>query len=155
MVEQRDLYGKLIDPIPGALGVLRQGGDSGMLSRNMQALSKRSFKVISLYSGSVTPDRNGKAKVTLTLPDFNGTLRLMAVAFDEKGFGSGSAPLLVRDPIVIEGILPRFLAPQDKSTFSVSLHNVSAPAGKYTVKLETKGPIVLTDFVEPFEVELK
>lgn len=144
-VAQRDLYGRLIDPIAGEMGVLRQGGDAGILSRNMQALSKRSFKIVSLYKGIIQPDRKGKAIVQLELPDFNGSLRLMAVAFDESRFGSADSQLLVRDPVVIEGILPRFLAPKDQSTFSVSLHNVSGAAGKYQVEIKTEGEIRLVE----------
>lgn len=142
-VEQRDLYGRLIDPIPGEQGLLRQGGDAGVLSRNMQALSKRSFKIISLYKGLVQLDKKGKAQLKLELPDFNGSLRLMVVAFDDKRFGSGENTLLVRDPVVLEGVLPRFLGVGDQSSFSLSLHNVSGPSGQYQVEVKTEGEIRL------------
>lgn len=140
-IELRDLYGKLIDPMPGALGELRVGGDAGLLSRNLQALSKRSFKVVSLYKGLVDLDKNGKGQFQLELPDFNGSLRLMAVAFSEKSLGSKEAALLVRDPIVVEGVMPRFLAPNDKSRLSLSLNNVQATAGKYQLQYSVKGPL--------------
>lgn len=142
-VELRDLYGKLIDPLPGVQGELRVGGDAGLLSRNLQALSKRSFKVVSLYQGLVDLDKNGKGQVQLTLPDFDGSLRLMAVAFSEQNLGAKEAVLLVRDPIVVEGVMPRFLAPQDKSRLALSLHNVQAPEGQYHLNFASTGPLKL------------
>lgn len=155
-VDIRDLYGKLIEQLPGETGVLKVGGDGGALSRNLQALSKRSFKVVSLYSGAVDLDKEGKGLVKFEIPEFNGTLRLMAVAFDKKRLGSQETSLLVRDPIILEGVLPRFLAPQDQSTFSLSLYNVKGEAGDYQLKLETEGEITLkngTDAIRAVKLE--
>ncbi len=153
-IMMRDLYGKLIDPLEGPLGTLRSGGDAGMLSRNMQALSKRSFKIVSLYKGLVPLDKQGKATVPLELPDFNGSLRIMAVAFDDKRVGSQEASLLVRDPIVVEGILPRFLAPQDNSVMSVSLYNVAMDTGKYILTINSTGDVEVKG-QKQYEVELE
>lgn len=140
-IDIRDLYGKLIDPLAGTLGQLRTGGDATMLSRNLEALSKRTFKVVSLYAGEVALDKEGKGKIKLELPDFNGQLRVMGVAFDATRLGSAEASLLVRDPIVVEGILPRFLAPNDLSQLAISLHNVRASAGDYMLQVKTEGNV--------------
>ena len=56
----------------------------------------------------------GKGNVTLDIPDFNGELRLMAVAYTINKLGHAEQPLTVRDPVVAEVVLPRFLAPGDK-----------------------------------------
>lgn len=152
-VLMRDYYGKLIDPLPGPLAALRSGGDASMLSRNMQALSKRSFKIVSIYKGLVPLDK-GKAKISLTLPDFNGSLRLMAVAFDAYRVGSQSAELLVRDPIVVEGILPRFLAKDDESQLTVLLNNVSSDEENYTLTAEATGTVQLKQET-PINIKIK
>lgn len=136
-VEMRDLYGKILDAIPGEMGSLKAGGDEGVLARNLAALSKRSFRIVSLFQGPVTLDSKGNATVSLDIPDFNGTLRLMAVAFNQNDLGSTDAQLLVRDPIVSEPVLPRFLSVGDTSQMSLSLFN---PVGdKKEVKLVIKG----------------
>ena len=154
-VERRDLYGRLIDPLPGAVGVLREGGDANFLSKNIQALSKHSFKIISIYSGLINLDKEGKSTVSLNIPDFNGTLRLMGVAFDEKRFGSQGSALLVRDPIVIEGVLPRFLGPEDKSRLSLSLHNIAGNEGNYQIEVSTEGELLLPENKTTYEVFLE
>jgi uncharacterized protein YfaS (alpha-2-macroglobulin family) len=54
------------------------------------------------------------AQVPLDIPDFNGELRLMAVAMSDKKVGHAERPLTVRDPVVADIVLPRFLAPGDR-----------------------------------------
>ncbi|MEL6872365.1 MAG: alpha-2-macroglobulin family protein, partial [Pseudomonadota bacterium] len=76
-------------------------------------------------------DRDGNADVTLTLPDFNGELRLMAVVWSETGVGSASTPLTVRDPVPAEVILPRFLAPGDEAIATLTIDNVEGAPGAY------------------------
>jgi len=152
-VELRDLYGKLIEPIPGPDGKLKFGGDGGALARNLQALSKKSFKIVSIYSGIVPIDKNGKGTLKLDIPEYNGTLRLMAVALDENKLGSQESSLLVRDPVVIEGVMPRFLRMGDQSTLTLTFINVKAEPGEYKVQLKSEGSVTASDKNE-FTIEL-
>ncbi|MEI6559981.1 MAG: alpha-2-macroglobulin [Rhodospirillaceae bacterium] len=137
----RDDYGRLIDTIDGPMGELRPGGDTGGLAGG---LPKIPITVVSLFQGPVKLDSGGKALIKLEIPDFNGQLRLMAVAFDRTRVGSQSAKLIVRDPLVADASLPRFLAPGDDSRLTVSLHNVEAPAGRYRVSVLGQGPVRVT-----------
>jgi alpha-2-macroglobulin len=129
-VDIRDDYGRLIQPFDGPLGTLRQGGDSS--DAGLPALP---FKMVSLFQGPIKLDADGAAQVTYNLPDFNGELRLMAVAFSGKRLGSASQPLTVRDPMTAEAYLPRFLAPGDTARAAITLHNIEAAAGRYAVNL--------------------
>ncbi|WP_207457849.1 alpha-2-macroglobulin [Azospirillum sp. SYSU D00513] len=124
----RDDYGRLIHPMDGAFGALRQGGDA-----SMGGLPVVPFSVVSLFRGPVKVGPDGVARLRLDLPDFNGELRLMAVAFSRGRVGSAAQPVTVRDPLVADAVMPRFLAPGDDSRVTVSLHNVEAPAGNYEV----------------------
>ena len=78
----------------------------------------------------VGPD--GTAKVTFDIPAFNGTVRVMAVAWTTDRVGSASADVIVRDPVVLAGTLPRFLSVGDQSRFLMQIDNVEGPAGDYT-----------------------
>ena len=79
-VELRDLYGRLIDARANAVGVLRSGGDS-FAKRSVAGLPDKSSKVVALFSGIVRLDGDGAARIPFDIPDFQGQLRLMAVAF--------------------------------------------------------------------------
>ncbi|MFO1350641.1 MAG: alpha-2-macroglobulin family protein [Gammaproteobacteria bacterium] len=79
----------------------------------------------------------------LQLPDFNGELRLMAVAWDRSRVGRAESPLLVRDPVVIQAYVPRFLVPDDASRFTLNVQNLSGAAGDYHLQLRAEGAIKL------------
>jgi uncharacterized protein YfaS (alpha-2-macroglobulin family) len=129
-LDLRDDYGRLIDAGAGPLGELRQGGDQGGLGASLPVVP---LTIVSLFQGPVTSDAQGVARFTLDLPDFNGELRLMAVAADPERLGAAHGTLTVRDPLVADLVLPRFLAPGDEAEATLSLHNVEATPGAYRV----------------------
>ncbi len=137
-----DHYGLLIQPANGVEGRLQTGGDAAQ--ENAQGTQTRSSKVIALFTRQVSLDNNGKGSVTLDLPDFNGRLRLMAVAWSASAVGSGEANLIVRDPVVADLVLPRFIAPGDKATATLSLHNVSGKAQNLRLGLTGNNGLTLS-----------
>ncbi|HYM72941.1 MAG TPA: alpha-2-macroglobulin [Stellaceae bacterium] len=137
-VELRDLYGRLIDPHANAVGVLRSGGDQ-FAKRSVAGLPDKSNLVVALFSGIVKLDAGGAATVKFDMPDFNGQVRLMAVALSAKKLGAAGAQMTVRDPVVTQVALPRFLAPGDNARLRVTINNLEGPAGDYTLKLTATG----------------
>ena len=137
-VELRDLYGRLIDARANAVGVLRSGGDS-FAKRSVAGLPDKSSKVVALFSGIVRLDADGAARIPFDIPDFQGQLRLMAVAFSAHKVGSGTASMTVRDPVVTTVSLPRFLAPGDKARIGVTINNLEGAAGDYHLALSASG----------------
>ena len=67
----------------------------------------------------------------------------MGVAWSAGRTGQASADVIVRDQIVAQATLPRFLAIGDQSRFHLQVDNVEGPAGAYTVDLDVKGPVVV------------
>jgi uncharacterized protein YfaS (alpha-2-macroglobulin family) len=141
----RDLYGSLIDPLGAERGAVRSGGDgvSPPQSRQLANAPKRNTEVVSLFSGIVRVDKDGRASVSLKLPDFNGRLRLMAVAWSSDKVGQAERMLTVRAPVVAEMPLPLFLAPGDEALVMLGLSNLAGPVGGYDVVLETTGAITV------------
>ena len=139
-MEVRDLYGRLIDGSLGVAGKLRTGGDGA----NMQTQgSPPTEKLVAFFSGPVQLDADGKARIDFDIPQFNGTVRVMAVAWTKEAVGHAQTDVIVRDPVVLAGTLPRFLAVGDQSRFHMQIDNVEGPAGAYTVDLDVKGPVLV------------
>lgn len=134
-VGMRDDYGRLIRGLSG------QGDDQGGDGFGGKGLDVVPTRTVALFSGMVALDDDGKAIIPLEVPDFQGELRLMAVAFDATRMGSGETRLTVRDPLVAEVILPRFLAPGDQGRATVLLHNVDGAEGDYTVSITAKDAV--------------
>ncbi len=131
-----DLYGHLIMPQKGDMGVLRSGGDE-MGDGNQASLKSRVFKTVALASDTVLVDGDGKGVAHFNVPDFNGKLRVFAVAYSDSAIGSGVTNMLVRAPVVAELLPSRFMAPGDQADFALRLRNLSGPAGTYQVRLAT------------------
>lgn len=136
--EVRDLYGQLIDRMAGTRGKVRSGGDA--MSMRLEA-PPPDEEPVALFSGLVKLDENGEAVVTFDVPDFNGTLRLMAVAWSKEGVGHGEKDVIVRAPVVVTASVPSFLAPGDSSRILLDIDNVEGPAGAYELLLTAEGPV--------------
>lgn len=137
-IDMRDDYGRLIETTRYQVGALRTGGD-GFGGRGLAVVPQ---KVVALFSGPVEVV-DGKASVTLDIPDFNGELRVMAVVWSANAVGFASKPVTVRDPVVAELVLPRFLAPGDQSEIGFNLHNVDGAAGEYTAEISAAEPVLI------------
>ena len=105
----------------------------------------KKVKLVDLFSGVVKLNDKGEADIPLDLPDFNGTLRLMAVAFTADNFGSTDAEMVVAAPIVAELNTPRFITPGDQSAIALDVTNLSGSPQKVTVKLEALDPLAIVD----------
>ncbi len=136
--EMRDVYGRLIDGLDGAMGQVRSGGGALGASPAPPPIED----LVAFFSGVVETDAAGVAKVSFDLPDFNGTVRLMATGWTAEAVGSAEKDVLVRDPVVVSVTAPRFLAPGDESRVLVELAHAFGKTGETRVVLN--GDVELT-----------
>jgi uncharacterized protein YfaS (alpha-2-macroglobulin family) len=131
----RDDYGRLLDPNLGAAGAVNFGGDEF----GGAGLTVVPTKTVALWSGIVDTDASGHATIRLPAGDFNGQLRLVAVAWTDKAVGAGATNMTVRQPVVAELSLPRFLAPGDRALATLELNNVAGGPGAYSAQVKGTG----------------
>ncbi|WP_069298721.1 alpha-2-macroglobulin family protein [Neptunicoccus sediminis] len=139
-VELRDVYGRLISGT-GAAGRLRSGGDN-QAQAGLQG-PPPAEAILAQFSGVLTADPEGMVRHRFDLPDFNGTVRLMAVAWSKTGVGHAEQDVLVRDPVVISLHAPRFLTPGDLSRARLELTHAFGPAGRFEVALNSGTALAL------------
>jgi len=137
-VDYRDDYGRLLDPNLGAPANVNFGGDE----LGGEGLTVTPIKTVALWSGVVQTGADGRATVKLPAAAFNGEVRIMAVAWTDSAVGSGSTPMTVRQPVVADLDLPRFLSPGDKAFATLELHNIEGKAGLYAVETWATNGIV-------------
>ena len=128
-VELRDVYGRLIDPTLGSPGQIRSGGDGG--GSRLIGAPPPTTVLVAQHSGVVEIGPDGTASVAFDMPDFTGTVRLMAMAWTPDAVGHAVADVVLRDPLVATLTPPRFLRMGDAAALVVELANVSGPAGDY------------------------
>ncbi len=145
----RDVYGRLIDGLNGAQGEVRSGGDAGAQARLQSPPPTE--ELVAYFSGPLPVGADGYARATFDLPSFNGTVKVMAVAWSKTGVGQASADVLVRDPVVVTASIPRFMAPGDESRLLLEIVHATGPAGRMALAVAGNG---VTLGAAPAEVTL-
>ena len=133
----RDIYGRLIDGLNGSLGSVRSGGDATS-NAGLQS-PPPTEELVAYFSGPIKVWPDGFARTEFDLPSFNGTVRLMAVAWSESGVGNAETDVLVRDPVVITASVPRFMAPGDQSRLLLEIVHASGPSGRMGLDVVANG----------------
>ena len=138
-VDYRDDYGRLLDANLGPAANVNFGGDE----IGGEGLTVTPIKTVALWSGVVQTGIDGRAVIRLPAQaEFNGQLRIMAVAWTDAAVGGGSKPLTVREPVVADLSLPRFLAPGDTAFATLELNNLEGRAGQYIAEITSSGGIL-------------
>lgn len=137
-VDAKDMYGKLIDLNNNRNGEIRYGGDAD-LARGGD-LARSEVQIISLFSGMVNVE-NGQAVIPVSMPDFNGQIRLMALAFDDSRAGSIDKEVTVAAPVVTQLSLPRFIGVGDQSSVALDVTNMTGEDTDFELTLSASGPV--------------
>ncbi len=140
-IDAWDVYGRVIEYFAGHTARLRYGGDMALAALPQARRPTAKVATVDLFSGPVQLDAQGQATVRLTLPDFNGQLRLSTVVWSADRYGKAESAVQVRAPLVAEASSPRVMAPGDRSQLSLDLHNLSGQAQQLRVQVDTTGPL--------------
>lgn len=138
-VESFDIF-SLLFPEPRGNRARPGGGISDDESRYTGSAPIRRSRPVTFFSGPLTADASGLARFAVDLPeDFQGALRIMAVAAHEGRFGSSETAARVKSPLVLLPSFPRFLATGDTALAAVTLRNDTGRAGEFSVRLAAEG----------------
>jgi alpha-2-macroglobulin len=144
-VDLRDVRGRLVEQ-DGAVPLPRVKPSAGpTVRRRGNDPQPRRREMTALYSGVVTLGPDGTTEVPLDIPDFDGRLRLMAVAWTPAKAGNAVAVATVRDPVMADLSMPRFLAPGDTAQVTLTLNDRGQKAGDYAVRVSADGKVALRD----------
>ena len=142
-VESYDTFAWLMpESKPTAGDTLAGGGFSrGPLAESPNTAGMRRAKPVSFWSGALKADSSGRATASFEIPEFQGTLRLMAVAHEGDRFGAAEAFTQVRSPLVVLPTVPRFVSFAERFRIPVAVRNATGRAGSFRVSLRTEGPV--------------
>lgn len=141
LVDMYDLYPKIFPEI--SIGNLATGGDDVAGGTRGNPMVNKRVKLVSVWSGILKTNAQGEANYTLNIPQFSGSLRVMAVAYKDGKFGSAEKNIIVADPIVISTGLPRFLSPNDQLTVPVMIMNTTQNDVSASIQIETSDNLVI------------
>lgn len=147
-----DLYARVIESLEGRQARLRYGGDAALPSLPQGRRPNTEIRTVDLFNAPVALDARGAATVSLSVPDFNGTLRVSALVYASDRFGAAASESIVRAPLVAEASVPRVLALGDRTQFTLDLTNLSGRNARYSVRVRAEGPVAITG--EPRSIAL-
>jgi len=103
------------------------------------------FNPLALFKAALPTDQNGRAQVTLKVPDNLTRYRITAVAVaGEKYFGKGESTVVARLPLMVRPSAPRFLNFGDRLELPVVVQNQTDRPLNVQVALRTRN-LKLTD----------
>lgn len=136
LTDAYDVYGRIIEAVDGTKAKLRYGGDAALLALPQARRPNVKVLTVDLFEAPIAVDAKGDARFELTLPDFNGTVRLAAVVFGENVYGTAEQETIIQAPLVVEVSAPRAMASGDSAEIALDLENLSGAAGSYAITLD-------------------
>ncbi|MCP4366307.1 MAG: hypothetical protein GY800_13570, partial [Planctomycetes bacterium] len=135
--------------VTGMLGDFETpGGDGGESDdeSSEQITVRKNFKTVPYYNPSVKVDKSGKAELVIPLPDnlTRFAVRAVAVSSADK-FGSAKSQILVRLPVIVQPMLPRFVRVGDTIQAGGVARVVEGSGGEGLFSLSTDGLDVLNN----------
>jgi len=145
-----DIYSLIFPDIEAAGTLLSPAGGvyRSERKRHLNPISARRIKPVALWSGIIEVDANGQGEIPVDIPQFNGQLRIMAVMFDGKRCGSASKEIVVRDKIVIQESLPRFISPGDQLKARFVVFNNTGNDDNITINLNVSDSLRIIETYE-------
>lgn len=116
------------------------GGDGGFdMAMRTNPLQNNRVKPVAFWSGILSANNRGEAEFEVDIPQFSGSLRIMAVSHKGNGFGNTEKDMIVADPIVLSSGIPRFLSPGDTAIVSTNLSNTTNKLAKVKASIKVDG----------------
>jgi uncharacterized protein YfaS (alpha-2-macroglobulin family) len=143
-VRSFDIYSFLLPEVAPAQGKSPTGGGEPLrLEKFVRTEGIKRVKPVAFWSGVVHADTDGKATVSFDVPEFQGAVRVMAVAHLGRSFGSAEQMARIRTPLVLLPTVPRFLSFDETAQLPVTVRNDTGKEGAFAVSLRATGPVEL------------
>ena len=135
-----DPYGLIMtDPKQQGQGYGEAADAFMMNAAGATSLQTVPHKTIALASKIVPLNDLGEAQVEFDIPQFSGSLKVMAVAWDQDKVGAANSDVLIRDNAVATIGLPRYLNVGDSVQGRLNLHNLKAKNPEFKVDISCSG----------------
>ena len=138
-----DLFGQVIGVnIGDVFKTFAIGGDVAFKAYRRDRLpedQKQRFKSVSLFEGPVATDDQGRAVVSFAMPNYVGSVRIMAVAARGNAYGSAEKTVPVKTDLMVVPTLPRVLRPGDRIAVPATVFAMRDSLGPVEVAISTGG----------------
>ena len=106
---------------------------------------KNRFKPVSMFKGPLMTDENGKATVEFTMPNYVGSVRVMAVSANKNQYGNLEKTVPVKTELMVVPSLPRVVGPEDKFSIPATVFAMKENLGNVDVRIDVEGPLKVSN----------
>lgn len=115
---------------------------------------RRNFQDTAFWKADVVTDANGKATVSVNLPDNLTTWNLTAKGVTKETLvGTGKLEILETKPLLVRPVVPRFFVPGDSVLVEAVVNNNTANDVTVDVKLQATGLTLSNNATQPLTVK--
>lgn len=141
-VVTHDLYSHVIGANKGdVFRTFAVGGGFAYRSSQLEPERAKRFKAVSLFRGPIETDAQGRATVGFDMPDYTGSVRVMAVSASGGRYGKAETSVPVKTELMVMPTLPRVLGPGDRITVPVTVFAMVDSIGPTVVSIHAEGPV--------------
>ncbi len=134
-----DIFGMLLPDLPLLKNSKNGGGYGEEEKRLLNPPVVKRVKPVSLWSGILKIPPKGETEVKFSIPNYQGSLKVMVTGASSEKFASDEKQVIVKDDITIEATLPRFLIKGDELVVPVEIFNNKDKGGYFTISRKMKG----------------
>ncbi|MGA0334257.1 MAG: alpha-2-macroglobulin family protein, partial [Kiritimatiellia bacterium] len=121
------------------------GGMAAAIGKRLNPVDAKRFRPLSWWSGAQRIPESGVLRLKMSMPEFSGRVRWMAVQVAGRGMGHAEAFSKVGREVIVQQSAPLFMAPGDRSVWSVRLHNRGDSVRTVVLKPTVRGPVELRE----------
>lgn len=130
-----DLYELVMGASAGKMQrIISIGGDDEATASGDQTANR--FKPVVRYFGPFDVEKGKSKRIDFTMPNYVGSVRLMAVAVKEGAYGSAEKTVPVRKPLMVLATLPRVLGPEEEVVLPVTVFAMDQNVKQVKVRVE-------------------
>ena len=134
-VKTWDLFDMVMGANAGKMfRIISIGGDESLVNKGDKNANR--FKPVVKYFGPFTVEGGEKKKISFIMPNYIGSVRVMAVAAKEGAYGSTEKTVPVRKPLMVLSTLPRVLGPTEEVVLPVTVFAMDKKVKTVKIKVE-------------------
>jgi len=129
-----------MDRINANVNLGSKGGSGGGGGEGGPETLREKFLDTAYWNAGIETDTNGKASITIELPDNLTTWRLIGIGESKDTVvGDSIRDVLVTKDVLIQPILPRFLSVGDKPKLGIVVHNNTGSPSQVNATFDSEG----------------
>jgi hypothetical protein len=135
-VKTWDLFDLVLGASAGRMQrIITIGGDEEIVGKDDKTANR--FKPMVRYFGPYELGKDKKEKITFKMPNYIGSVRVMAIAAKEGAYGSTEKTVPVKKPLMVLATLPRVLGPEEDVVLPVAVFAMDKKVKQVKVRVET------------------